>query len=323
MLSTPPAAAAAASCPVPCVVECIDEQGRRFYRQVLQSLTAAGVPFLLGGAYAMQVHAGLARHTKDLDLFIRRGDYEQASEVLARSGLQAELTYPHWLGKVRGEAGGEAFIDLIFNSGSGVSPVDEEWFAHAVRADLLGVEVAVCPVEETIWSKAFVMERERYDGADVAHLLHARATHLDWDRLLRRFGGHWRVLLSHLVLFGFIYPAQRDAVPGWVMDGLLSRLRQEVPDGMRPGVCGGTLLSREQYLPDVHGEGLRDARVAPLGTMSCADVAQWTQAIPSREPQAPEAAARVGAEQSVAGEEDPGAAGDIAPPAGPRPVSAA
>ena len=47
-----------------------------------------------------------------------------------------------------------------------------------------------------IWSKAFVMERERYDGADVAHLLHACA---ERDRLgapdpaLRR---HWRVLLQ-------------------------------------------------------------------------------------------------------------------------------
>jgi hypothetical protein len=59
-------------------------------------------------------------------------------------------------------------------------------------------------VEETIWSKAFVMERERYDGADIAHLLRASAERLDWHRLLERFDAHWPVLLSHLILFGFI-----------------------------------------------------------------------------------------------------------------------
>ena len=26
-------------------------------------------------------------------------------------------------------------------------------------------------MEESLWQKAFIMERERYDGADVAHLL--------------------------------------------------------------------------------------------------------------------------------------------------------
>ena len=53
------------------------------------------------------------------------------------------------------------------------------------------------------------MERERYDGADIAHLLRARADQLAWRRLLRRFGPHWRVLLGHLVLFGFVYPGER------------------------------------------------------------------------------------------------------------------
>src|SRR5437899_2577696 len=85
-----------------------------------------------------------------------------------------------------------------------------------VADEVLGVPVRLCPAEEIIWSKAFIMERERYDGNDVAHLLRARGCALDWDRLLRRFDGHWRVLLSHIVLFGFIYPAERAAIPARV-----------------------------------------------------------------------------------------------------------
>jgi hypothetical protein len=88
------------------------------------------------------------------------------------------------------------------------------------------------------------------------------------------------LLLSHLVLFGFIYPGQRDRVPAWIMDELLERLRRETrapaPDS---GICAGTLLSREQYLPDIEQHGYRDARLVPLGNMTEGDASRWTDAI--------------------------------------------
>jgi hypothetical protein len=140
--------------------------------------------------------------------------------------------------------------------------------------------VQLCPAEETIWSKAFVMERERYDGADVAHLLRACGEHLDWRRLLHRFGAHWRVLLSHLILFGFIYPAERTRIPTWVMQELLDRVRHELrshPPTAR--VCQGTLLSRAEYLIDIEQWGYEDARLLPRGPMTPEEIAQWTAAI--------------------------------------------
>ena len=42
------------------------------------------------------------------------------------------------------------------------------------RPMVLGVPVLVANVEDGVLSKAFIMERERYDGADVAHLLQAQ-----------------------------------------------------------------------------------------------------------------------------------------------------
>src|SRR5207248_659415 len=115
----------------------------------------------------------------------------------------------------------------IYNSGNGRCPVDDDWFAHAVWAEVLGTPVSVIPAEEMIWQKSYIMERERFDGADVAHLLRARGPALDWDRLLRRFGAHWRVLLSHLVLFGFVYPSEQDKVPRRVLHDLAERLLAE------------------------------------------------------------------------------------------------
>ncbi len=129
------------------------------------------------------------------------------------------------------------------------------------------------------------MERERYDGADIAHLLHANAEQIDWDGLLERFGDHWRVLLAHLTLFGYIYPGERDRVPHWVMNRLLARLATEVrqPPAQDPHICAGTLLSREQYLHDVEQLGYVDGRLTPASTMTPEDVAVWTEAIPARQ----------------------------------------
>jgi hypothetical protein len=135
-----------------------------------------------------------------------------------------------------------------------------------------------------LWSKAYVMERERYDGADIVHLLHACSAQFDWQRLLERFGAHWRVLLTHLILFGFVYPAKQSCIPTWVMQGLLDRLQQEVrhpPSADR--ICQGTLLSRAQYLIDVECWGYRDARLMPTGLMTAGDVARWTAAISEEE----------------------------------------
>jgi hypothetical protein len=250
-----------------------------FYRRVLQALNASGLPFLVGGGHALQIYTGISRYTKDLDLFIQPQDYAPVSEALVHAGYEAELTYPHWLGKVHA---GAAFVDLIFSSGNGVAEVDELWFRHARDAEVMGMPVRITPPEESIWSKGFIMERERYDGADVVHLLHACAHEMDWQRLRQRFGLHWRVLLSHLVLFGFVYPAERSSVPAWLMDDLLERARREsdAPPS-DDAVCAGTLLSREQYLYDLE-HGYRDGRAVPLGTMTAQDLARWTASIPDR-----------------------------------------
>ncbi len=260
----------------------IDVDSAVFYRRVLTTLQQAGVPALVGGAYAYTVHTGIERPTKDLDLFVRREDFERIAEVLSAEGYTTELTYPHWLGKAHL---GTEFVDLIFNSGNGLARVDERWFERAIDAQVLGVDAKIVPVEESLWSKIFIMERERYDGADVAHTLYACARTMDWARVLEIVGPHWRVLLSHLVLFGFIYPAERDRIPARVMTLLVERLAEETrTPPSRDAVCQGTLLSREQFLYDTREVGLVDVREA---TMSPDEIAIWTQAIPDRSGEPP------------------------------------
>jgi hypothetical protein len=248
---------------------------RDFYRSAMKALDAAGVPFLVGGAYAFARYTAIARHTKDFDIFVHPSDCERTQRVFEAEGFSTTLAFAHWLGKAYR---GEHFVDIIFGSGNGVALVDAEWFEHAVDDEVLDVPVKLCPPEETIWSKAFIQERERFDGADIAHILRARAATLDWERLLRRFGEHWRVLLSHLVLFGFVYPGERSAVPEGVMKELMRRLDGEltVPDPRR--ICQGTILSRTQYLPDLELWGYEDPRICPAGNMTREEAERWTAA---------------------------------------------
>ncbi len=251
-----------------------------FYRHVLETLNASSTEFLIGGAYALNRYTGINRHTRDLDIFIRRKDLDTISDALQAAGYTTELAFPHWLAKVHLNG---AYIDLIFSSGNGIAEVDDAWFEHANDAPVLGIPTKICPAEEMIWSKAFIMERERYDGADIIHLLRARGDQLDWQRLFRRFDAHWRILLNHLILFGFVYPAQRNLVPAAIMDELLARLRHESHSTPpQHDICLGTLLSREQYLNDIEQQGLQDGRVVPVGNMSQEDIETWTQAIPDK-----------------------------------------
>jgi hypothetical protein len=208
----------------------------RFYRAALRRLLEAEIPFLVGGAYALEAHTRIIRRTKD-------------------------------------------FIDIIFNSGNGICRVDETWFDFAIDGRVLGLDLKLCPAEETIWQKSFILERDRCDVADVAHLLRHVGRRLDWQRLIRRFDRRWRVLLAQVVLFDFVYPDHRDSIPKWVRKELIKRFRDDKPDeaqGSDDPICHGTLLSATQYLRDVDLEGYRDARLEPIWGMSKDEIAVWT-----------------------------------------------
>ena len=252
-----------------------------FYRRALGALSNAGVPHLIGGALALAHHTGIRRYTKDLDIFVRPEDAEWALATIATAGYRAEMVAPHWLGKAHY---GDAFIDVIFSSGNGVCVVDDHWFKHADLGRVLGLPVLLSPVEEMIWSKAFVLERERFDGADVTHLIRACGRKLDWERLYRRFDPHWQVFFAHLMLFRFSYPSERDVIPTWVMRALGERTKEEVatpPPEER--ICRGTLLSARQYLVDVEHWGFADGRLDPEVQMNEADIAQLTQEVRNKE----------------------------------------
>ncbi len=272
----------------PCAPRAIDEAASAFYVEALTRLEKASILYLIGGAFAYSRYAQVDRETKDLDVFVKPEDCRRVLALFDAAGYRTELPFPHWLGKIYDD---REFIDVIFSSGNGVARVDDLWFAHGVDVEIFGLQLRLCPPEEMIWSKAFVQERERFDGADVMHLFRALAPVLDWDRLVMRFGEHWRVLLSHVILFGYVYPDARHQIPQHVRAELVRRFVTEGAGGHEGSerererergedhVCRGTLLSREQYLDDVLRFGYRDGRIEPHGSMTGREIELWTEAI--------------------------------------------
>ncbi len=255
-------------------------QGPAFYRHALDILDESGIPYLLGGAFATGAYTGVLRDTKDLDCMVKQEDVGRMMELFASKGFRVEHTFPHWLAKV---FHGDYFVDLIYGAGNGLCPVDDEWFVHArtTRVPMLDREVRICPPEEIMWQKAYIMERERFDGADVIHLIRGVGRKLDWERLFRRFGDDWRVIFSHVVMFGFVYPGERDKIPVEVMEQFARKLAEDAGKTVNDEhLCKGTFLSRAQYLPDLEHWDYKDARLASgLTQMTKADVQLWTDGI--------------------------------------------
>ena len=232
-----------------------------FYTKVIGELAETDIPFLLSGTYALAFYTGIVRPTKDVDLFATAGDCLKILAFFKERGVGVEMVDDRWLARI---TSGEIFVDVIFNMPTASTHVTEDWFNKSPRATLFGSEIQLVPPTELVWSKMFVQDRYRYDGADVAHMILKRHEEIDWRRLLNHMELHWEVLLMHLLNFRYIYPSERDSVPQWLFDELLGRLKVQnsiPPPGMK--VCRGRVFSPRDYSIDIAEWGFSE----PVGNL--------------------------------------------------------
>jgi hypothetical protein len=238
----------------------IPESEREVYKRALSALNAAGIPYVVAGAYAIHAHTGIYRETKDLDLFVEPRAVVSAMRALKEHGFRARLEQPHWVAKALDGEDGAHFVDVIYGMGNGLAPIDADWYRHSRPAILAATPVRVAPPEELLWHRLFISERHRQDTADIAHLVACLGPHLNWGRIVAKTGEHWPLLLGQLQMYHYVYPEQ-GGVPDWVMADLLDRARADV-GRPRTGerVSRGTLISRFSFTIDVREWGFRDAR---------------------------------------------------------------
>src|SRR5262249_1070667 len=77
----------------------LDRPTRDFDVRTLAVLNESGVPYLVGGAYALANLAGIERHTKDMDIFARASDRDAILRALEAAGYRTGIPFPHWLAK--------------------------------------------------------------------------------------------------------------------------------------------------------------------------------------------------------------------------------
>lgn len=231
-------------------------EAEAFYIEGLKLLAESDIPFLLCGTYAVTTYTGVKRPTKDLDIFCKAGDYPRILAFFKERGFEVEVEDERWLTKIYR---GRYYFDVIFSCRTTEIAITDEWFEDAPEIEIYGTKVRIIKPTELIWSKIFVQDRYRYDGADVAHVILKQHDAIDWKRLLRYMELHWEVLLSHLVNFRYIYPSERDLVPRWLMDELVSRLNAhlDMPQS-NVKICRGRLFSARDYVTDISEWGYAD-----------------------------------------------------------------
>ena len=150
-----------------------DLAAREFYVDAMQVLDRAKIPYVVGGGYAMAYYTGIARNTKDLDLFIKPEDRDRTLTTLTAAGYRTEFFFPFWIAKA---FCGDAFIDLLYNSGNGLCMVDDEWIGHGAESDVLGYRTSLV-------SLTHPAELDRPARSRVA-------SSSGWNRRTPRAGGH-------------------------------------------------------------------------------------------------------------------------------------
>ena len=211
------------------------------------------VPYAVSGAFALHQHTGIWRYTKDLDLFLTKQEVSSALELLQQKGYVLEICDPVWLAKAHRD---DFYVDLITGMSNGVISVDPSWILRAQSAIVVGVETRVMAAEELIASKLFVTRRERFDGADIAHVIYGTKGKIEWERVLTLVGEHWEILLWALIFFRYAYPAHSDYVPFKLWEDLLTRYMKLVSKNDPKAKFRGSLLDENAFAIDLKEWGL-------------------------------------------------------------------
>jgi hypothetical protein len=231
----------------------LPEKQELLFQEVLLTLGEKHVPFVVAGAFALQEHTGICRWTKDLDIFLAAENAPVALKHLEGRGFDCEVRDPVWLYKAHRD---DFFVDLITGMSNGAIIVDGSWIQRGKPAIVYGVSTRVLAPEELIASKLFVIRRERFDGADIAHVVYGTGGNLDWERLLALAGEHWELLLWALVLFRYVYPGQTHYVPPAVWNTLLERFSREIANPNLNARFRGSLVDDRMFAIDVNDWGL-------------------------------------------------------------------
>jgi hypothetical protein len=160
-------------------------------------------------------------------------------------------------------------VDVIWQAANKIGVVEPDWRECAAPGELAGVPTWFASVEDLIWLKAFIVQRERCDWPDILNLITAAQGRLDWAWLAERFGPHRMLLQAIIHLFDWTCPLYAGYVPASLRRELREWAEQHLPldpeghhaaraskNGDQPDACRWQLLdSRPWFVAAGEEEG--------------------------------------------------------------------
>jgi hypothetical protein len=207
------------------------------YRCALDRANAQGLQYALGGGLAVGLYTGRPRNTKDLDIYIRPGDAKRVIAMMTECGLSDYFdTKPYdrtWI--YRGYRD-DTIVDAIWAMANKRAFVDDTWLTTGPMIQIFDRQIRVMPIEELIWSKLYVLQRDRCDWPDVLNLINSAGPHLNWPHLLERVAEDLPLLKSVLSIFAWVSPQRAASIPRrvWHATGLSKPEAARDPEGRPP-----------------------------------------------------------------------------------------
>lgn len=194
----------------------LEPQEWALYKRVMQEVQRQGVSFAVGGGLATMTYAGQWRNTKDLDLYILRRDLDEVIGVLKELGLAdyyEKLPYDRkWIYR---SYQGDNIVDVMWAMANQRAQVDETWL-EGPETEADGVRFRLLAPAEALWSKLYVLQRDRSDWPDTLNLLYGVGPDMNFRRLVRNLGADAPLLGGVLNVFGWLCPQRARELPEWL-----------------------------------------------------------------------------------------------------------
>jgi hypothetical protein len=191
------------------------------YSRVIREVRSAGIPFAFGGAFAIAVYTEQLRNTKDFDFYILPADKERMEQALTRAGMHdyfERLSYDRtWIYRASQD---DIIVDAIWQMANYRAQVDEQWLIRGPEIVIRGEALRAIPIEELIWGKLYVLQRERCDWTDVFKLIDAQSASIDWDHLLDRLADDAPLLAGALEVYSWLAPDRAGRIEQRVWERL-------------------------------------------------------------------------------------------------------
>jgi len=208
-------------------------QDRDLYIEAMDALCQSGVPFMVGGAFAVYHYTNWWRNTHDMDVYVVQTDVERAAEALDSAGFvdlgEQAPGDTQWIY----HSGRDGLVfDVIWRFANLANYITPDWFQRASTGKFLGLDLQFLPLEELVWIKVFVINRHRCDWPDVMRIVQAQCQRLDWSRLFDLLGEHWLLLAGLIDVFDWQHPDSMDCIPNRIREELAARrerYRQQHP----------------------------------------------------------------------------------------------